>query len=623
MSKLKELEKRLKDEPDNLGLRVMVAGALIEAGRRADAIELYHSVAIAYRDHGRLQQAITVCRSILELAPDHAACRDLLGALTLDPMGDAPSAEPPGAAPRRLASLVAPAANGAPSAEPLGGLDRPHGGPRPAPPQLRLPSEPGEDDVPPRRSSVDLTPLPAPLAYHEADPTWSPRPLLTRADLPPSLQQELAMVPEIEGIAHAARQISASLLAARQLDPSDADGEEADDLSDDLSDDGVELTDADDAFDTRRRARLDPHAALEHLGTLRPTVPLGRLATPAPDADDADDDELTLPPNLGAIPHMQGGDDDETRPREAPTAVHAGGPGRVRPGSPVTPWGPAPEPHSPAHPTRSALAPEPVTDRERPAPELEPVTDRERPAPELEPVTDRERPALELEPVTDQVGSASSPDLGAGLDLDAAADPRRSATIVDPTDRDLPALDWPEPATEPRNLADRARPASPHVPASAARELPRSKPPSLAPATHATGPLLSTLFEPVPPRNRIALLQRFRRRIAAIGTTVIRRGEAEHGLILVVRGQLDVHAERSDGARVSLEAIGPGNYVGEIGLVSRTPAAAYVVAAVESELLVLDAPDFYEVAGQFPAFWSAVSAVADRRHRDHTLRLQA
>jgi hypothetical protein len=33
MTKLKELEKRLKDEPENLGLRVMVAGAMREAGR--------------------------------------------------------------------------------------------------------------------------------------------------------------------------------------------------------------------------------------------------------------------------------------------------------------------------------------------------------------------------------------------------------------------------------------------------------------------------------------------------------------------------------------------------------------------------------------------------------------
>src|SRR4051812_32510058 len=81
MSKLKELEKRLRDEPGNLGLRVVVAGALHETGRRDDAVELYRSVAIAYRDQGRPQQAIAVCRSILELAPDDATCKDLLAAL--------------------------------------------------------------------------------------------------------------------------------------------------------------------------------------------------------------------------------------------------------------------------------------------------------------------------------------------------------------------------------------------------------------------------------------------------------------------------------------------------------------------------------------------------------------
>src|SRR5262249_12210110 len=91
MTKLKELEQRLRNEPDNLGLRVMVAGALHEAGRRADAVELYRSVAVAYRDQGRPQQAITVCRSILELAPGDAPCNELLAALL--------AAQPPPEAP--------------------------------------------------------------------------------------------------------------------------------------------------------------------------------------------------------------------------------------------------------------------------------------------------------------------------------------------------------------------------------------------------------------------------------------------------------------------------------------------------------------------------------------------
>jgi len=79
--KLKELEKRLKNEPTNLGLRVQVAGLMREAGRSLEAVELYRSVALAYRDQGRTQQAIAVCRSILEIAPEDSACQGLLAML--------------------------------------------------------------------------------------------------------------------------------------------------------------------------------------------------------------------------------------------------------------------------------------------------------------------------------------------------------------------------------------------------------------------------------------------------------------------------------------------------------------------------------------------------------------
>src|SRR5207342_2783554 len=74
-------------------LRVMVAGAQYEAGRRDDAAELYRSVAIAYREQGRPQQAIMVCRSVLEIAPDDTPCRELLA--TLLAAQPAPRESPP------------------------------------------------------------------------------------------------------------------------------------------------------------------------------------------------------------------------------------------------------------------------------------------------------------------------------------------------------------------------------------------------------------------------------------------------------------------------------------------------------------------------------------------------
>jgi len=95
--KLKELEKRLKDEPDNLGLRVQVAGLVREAGRSVEAVEHYRFVALAYRDQGRTQQAIAVCRSILEIAPEDGACQGLLAQLAPRQTGGHPvvRASPP------------------------------------------------------------------------------------------------------------------------------------------------------------------------------------------------------------------------------------------------------------------------------------------------------------------------------------------------------------------------------------------------------------------------------------------------------------------------------------------------------------------------------------------------
>src|SRR6185436_6727675 len=114
------------------------------------------------------------------------------------------------------------------------------------------------------------------------------------------------------------------------------------------------------------------------------------------------------------------------------------------------------------------------------------------------------------------------------------------------------------------------------------RKLPgRARPPSNAPATTATGPLASAFFAPVPPQNRTAVLQRFRRRMAATGMTVIRRGESNHGLVLVVRGRLELHGVRSDGSHAALGAIGPGDYIGEASLLAHAPAAVHVVAATE------------------------------------------
>lgn len=154
--KLKELEKRLKHEPSNLGLRVQVAGMLREMGRSVEAVEHYRLVALAYRDQGRTQQAIMVCRNILEIAPEDAACQGLLAMLQ-------------GRSSPSMPSLPTPVP---------GELNQERvGNPRvvtTAP--ISVPSMPSISTSEPlqRPSMSDETPLPKPIAYHEYDRTSQP-----------------------------------------------------------------------------------------------------------------------------------------------------------------------------------------------------------------------------------------------------------------------------------------------------------------------------------------------------------------------------------------------------------------------------------------------------------------
>ena len=178
-ARVRDLEKRLEKEPGNLGLRVALAGALHEQGRVREAIELYRSVAIAYREAGRTQQAIAVCKSILELAPDDAIVRAMLLALA------------PVSAVERSSERSAP---------------------------MSVVERASERSAPHERASAaDVTPLPAPLPHHEADPTTRKRRLDT-----PTPDTEVDELPAVEGATtrpgnEARKSVSGLATAARRI----------------------------------------------------------------------------------------------------------------------------------------------------------------------------------------------------------------------------------------------------------------------------------------------------------------------------------------------------------------------------------------------------------------------
>jgi hypothetical protein len=291
VSKLKELEKRLRDEPENLGLRIALATAYREVARMNDAIELYRSVAMAYRDQGRVQQAIAVCKSLLEIAPNDSASRALLA--TLIPPAPASPSSPP--SPVREREVDVDIDVGTLVAAPV----------IPDRPAQPIPQILGRDSsgLRTRRSSLDETPLPRAVPYHVHDPTTSMLSKLSETDLVTGVDRPSVMTdpdpidaaetrvaddpgtrPSVRGLANAARRISDTLTGHLRASNVDVTSE----------------------LDTRQRPRIDS-AQAERLSRPPPTVPFQRA-----DLDEPDDDAVTPPPG---VEHRE---EDKTQPREMP-----------------------------------------------------------------------------------------------------------------------------------------------------------------------------------------------------------------------------------------------------------------------------------------------------------------
>lgn len=363
--KLKELEKRLKQEPDNFGLRVQVAGLMRESGRSVEAVELYRSVALAYRDQGRTQQAIAVCRSILDIAPDDAACQGLLAMLQGRGSPSRPPAMQthPSEPPARQEVLIRPSPL-PPEKVPVVPSLRP-----PTKPPTQTTSKP-PGGAPARRSSFDETPLPNPIPYHVSDPTSQPNKLSSgELDLPAAEGAETRPHDSLRrtesGLAQAARRISGLISDSRGVP-------EAMDLSAEL--------------DTRQRRKIESEE-LRKIEQPPPTVPMERILdedeiptppprdphdelatdridslTPVPRGSNTEelftppprgsDDAITPPPLTGAMPDRRGpaGPPPPPRPSRPPPIVAI--PPKRAPQSSNTPIPSIAKPRPPVPPSR-------------------------------------------------------------------------------------------------------------------------------------------------------------------------------------------------------------------------------------------------------------------------------
>lgn len=99
----------------------------------------------------------------------------------------------------------------------------------------------------------------------------------------------------------------------------------------------------------------------------------------------------------------------------------------------------------------------------------------------------------------------------------------------------------------------------------------------------------------------------------AAGATIFAEGDAPGGLMYVVQeGEVDilVHGE-------PVEAIGPGAFLGEIGLVDKLPRSATAVARTACRLVPIDQKRFNFLVQQTPYFALEVMQTIAERLRSY------
>jgi serine phosphatase RsbU (regulator of sigma subunit) len=129
------------------------------------------------------------------------------------------------------------------------------------------------------------------------------------------------------------------------------------------------------------------------------------------------------------------------------------------------------------------------------------------------------------------------------------------------------------------------------------------------------------IFEGVPYAALEAALQPLTIQDIAGETVLLKPGDANHSVLLVLRGELRIFLDRP-GQGDFIEA-GVGDCVGEMSVIDDQPVSAYVVALKGSRLLVIDGDTFLNRLMAIPRVSrNLMSAMSERMRRSDRLTIQ-
>ena len=124
------------------------------------------------------------------------------------------------------------------------------------------------------------------------------------------------------------------------------------------------------------------------------------------------------------------------------------------------------------------------------------------------------------------------------------------------------------------------------------------------------------IFAPLSKEQLAALARLVVQRQFARDQVLIREGDTDAALYIVVSGQVSVTKRgAAGGADLHLQTLGPGSFVGEMALLDGSPRSATVTALVTTECLVLTRWVFNTTLRSDPLIAVAMLPVLSRRVR--------
>src|SRR4051812_28018714 len=132
------------------------------------------------------------------------------------------------------------------------------------------------------------------------------------------------------------------------------------------------------------------------------------------------------------------------------------------------------------------------------------------------------------------------------------------------------------------------------------------------------------LFSLMDEEERHALAERMDERSVSKGETIFSHGDAGDSLMVVSSGKVQVYVENTEGVKIILGEIEAGEIVGEVSLFDPGARSATAVAVEDTELLILEHDELWNVMQKKPHMALDMLAVMGRRLRatDELLRTQ-